>query len=378
MNNYPASGRDTNEPSKSYNDDLQVQNTLQALFDNLPVCIYVVNPDYKLVAINKARLNQLKDIGTTLLNQPCYKALFHRDSPCPACLLTQTIGDGQSTKRYERRPSSRSGFSEWEISTYPIYSNSQLINQILVVEQDITEKRRLENILTQSEKLAIVGEMAASIAHELNNPLTAILANAQIIRRDLSPNSDMQESLELIIQASQRAALFVQDLLNYSRIEEFHLTETDIQINLQHSIELIQHELDRRKIILEFNSESDLPFILVSKDHLQSVWINLLMNAIDSMDKSPGQIGITTKLDHESVQIIISDNGTGIPPEKISRIFEPFYTTKPSGKGTGLGLSISQRIVKQHGGSIHATSQPGIGSQFTVTLPIISLGFIDE
>jgi signal transduction histidine kinase len=144
---------------------------------------------------------------------------------------------------------------------------------------------------------------------------------------------------------------------------------------LERSIELIQHELVSHQVNFEFLPAPDLPIILASEDHLQSVWINLIMNAIDSMNKNPAQICLTTCRLEETIQISISDNGKGILPEKLSNIFEPFYTTKIAGKGTGLGLSISHRIVKQHGGSIQVKSQPGIGSEFTVVLPIISTGF---
>lgn len=378
MNDFSTAASDSKKPFKPTNEFLRSQKNLQALFDNLPVAIYLVTPQYILTEINKIRAGNLNKPPATLLNQPCYQALFSLSAPCPSCRLSETLLEGKRTKRYERRVSENGTYSDLEISTFPVYGENDLIEHVMILEQDITEKRHLENILSQSEKLAIIGQLAAGVAHELNNPLTAILANAQIIQRGLSKENDLQESVDLIIRAGERAAQVVQNLLDFARKEDFHLEPTDIHMTLQRSIELIKHELVTRRVSLEFLPDSNLPTILASEDHLQSVWLNLLMNAIDSMDKSPAHIQLTTHKDENSVLISFSDNGKGISAEILNNIFEPFYTTKAPGKGTGLGLSISQRIVKQHGGSIQVKSQPGNGSEFIVTLPIISTGFPDE
>ncbi len=375
MNNFPASITGSKLPALSLKELMRSQSILQALFDNLPVAIYLVNPQYQLIAINNIRSEALNKAAQSLVHQPCHQALFNRSTPCPSCRLAETLSDGKSTKRYERRQSLPNVYAEMEISTFPIYDEAGQIVQIMILEQDITEKRHLENILTQSEKLAIVGQLAAGVAHELNNPLTAILANAQIIQRGLVKDSDLHESVELITQAGERAAHVVQNLLDFARKDDFQLKPTDIHMTLQRSIDLIHHELVSHGINLEFIPDPNLPTILASEDHLQSVWLNLIMNAIDSMEKKPAQIQLVTRKLKKSIRITFSDNGKGISAERLSRIFEPFYTTKPPGKGTGLGLSISQRIIKQHGGTIQVKSKPDTGSLFTVTLPIISAGF---
>ncbi len=352
--------------------------SLQALLDNIPVAIYLVDEKYQLVAINKTRYEKLDKSEPVLINRPCYKALFDRDEPCPACLVQKTIQTGVTIKRFERRKYPAENFSEWEISTSPIFVNEEKPTQAMIIEQDVTEKHYLENILTQSEKLAIIGQLAASLAHELNNPLTAILANAQMIQRSLPPGHDLQESVDLISRAGNRAAQVVQNLLDFARKEDFLLTPTNIHTNIQHAIDLIQHEFTSHNINLEFLPSPNLPLILASKDHLQSVWLNLLVNAVDSMDKPGGQIRLVTRHQQDTILVIISDNGAGIPSERLEHIFEPFYTTKTAGHGTGLGLSICQRIVKQHGGSIDVESQPGSGTKFMVTLPIIEQAPADE
>ncbi len=212
--------------------------------------------------------------------------------------------------------------------------------------------------------------MAAGVAHEINNPLTAIIANAQIIQRELPADHDLQESVDLITRAGARAAQVIRNLLDFSRREEFNLDLIDINATLKRSLELVQHELTAHHIRLAFDADPGLPVILASEDNLQSVWLNLLLNAIDSSDKEPGEIHLSTQCIENGIQVSLADNGKGIPAEKLSRIFEPFYTTKAPGRGTGLGLSLCQRIVKQHGGTIQVESQTGIGSRFTITLPL--------
>jgi len=242
--------------------------------------------------------------------------------------------------------------------------------QAILLEQDVTEKHHLEGIIAQSEKLAAVGQLAAGVAHEINNPLTAIIANAQLLQRQLPPGDDMQESVELIAQAGARATQVVRNLLDFARKEEYHLAATDINETVQKALALAQHELLSRSIALDFEPDPDLPPIYASQDHLQGVWLNLLLNAVDAVQDGSGKIKVSTCQVGGEIRVAIADNGKGIPPERLARIFEPFYTTKAPGRGTGLGLSVCHRIVKQYGGHILVHSEVGKGSEFTVVLPI--------
>jgi len=175
--------------------------------------------------------------------------------------------------------------------------------------------------------------------------------------------------VDLISRAGARAAQVVRNLLDFARKEDFHLGLTDVNETVGRALELIRHEIMSRSIRLKFKSDPSLPSILASEDQLQSVWLNLLLNAIDALDKEPASVSVQTRKVGSEILISVTDNGKGIPPERLTRIFEPFYTTKAPGRGTGLGLSVSHRIVKQHGGTIRVESKLGSGSEFTVILP---------
>jgi len=350
---------------------LESRNFLRTLFDHLPVSLYIIDSDYQLIVVNKNRAEQLPTpvSADALSGQICFQALFNRDKPCIGCRAHETLAQSRVTQREERRSNNRAEISDWEISSYPILNDQGAVSQVMLFEQNATEKRRLEAILIQSEKLAAVGQLAAGVAHEINNPLTAIIANAQILQRELPAGSDLQESVDLIARAGARAAQVVRNLLDFARKEEYRLRPTDINLTVEHALELVQHELLAHGIQLRLDLDPRLPTLLASPDHLQSVWLNLILNAVDSLDGMPGWISISTHKKQDELQIAVTDNGKGIPAEHLSRIFEPFYTTKSPGRGTGLGLSVSNRIVKQHGGHILLKSQPGQGSAFIVILP---------
>lgn len=350
---------------------LNSRNTLRALFDSSPTSIYIVNQEYTLIAINISRADLAESSPKELVGQQCFSALYQREAPCSGCLVGETLQKGTSTRRIERRLIADEYSIELEISTFPIWDQDGQVGQAFLFEEDVTERQQLQASLAQSEKLAVVGQLAAGVAHEINNPLTTILGNAQLLQRSLPPeDKDNQEMVALIIQASDRASQAVRDLLDFARRERYELTPTDLNETIQHTLALIKHELGSRSITLRFDPGVDLPAVNASQDHLQGVWLNLLINAIDAIDPGPGTIHITTSRVDDSIEISIADSGQGIPPENIARIFEPFYTTKEPGSGTGLGLSVCHQIVTRHGGKILVNSQPDEGTTFTVYLPI--------
>jgi two-component system, NtrC family, sensor kinase len=347
---------------------LRSRNTLRAIFDNIPAAFYIIDRQYRLIAINRSRAQRAGRMPADLVGKRCYQALFERQGPCPGCLVVEIFEAGRSTTRSERRGDGMDETTEWEISTYPILDEDENIIQAILLEQDVTDRRRLEAMMAQSEKLAAVGQLAAGVAHEINNPLTAILANAQMLQRRLPVDDELQESVDLIARAGERASQVVRNLLDFARKEEYRLVLTDVNETIQRAIELVQHELVKRAIHLIFEPDPNLPRLMASRDHLSGVWLNLLLNAIDAIDRD-GTVRVGTRTSAEKVYVTITDSGSGIPPERINRIFEPFYTTKAPGRGTGLGLSVCHRVIRQHGGSIQVNSQEGVGTEFTVELP---------
>ncbi len=350
---------------------LRSRNILRALFDSIPVSMYIIDKKYNLIAVNMDRANRINIPPNELVGRRCYEALYGYEDVCPDCRVIETLFGGKITNRAKREWQQDDQTLEWEISTYPIFDDTNQVSQAILFEQDVTEKRRLEASLAQSEKLAAVGQLAAGLAHEINNPLTAIIANTQLLQRELKDDADKLEMVDLIARAGQRAAQVVRNLLDLARKEEYLFEPTDVHQTLNHAISLMQHELVSRSIQLIFEPAENLPQIMASQDRLQGVWVNLLANAIDSFDESDHrEIRISTSVNANEVRVVVMDTGKGIPPEKLNRIFEPFYTTKSPGKGTGLGLSLCHRIVKQHGGSIHVDSKLGVGTIFTISLPI--------
>jgi signal transduction histidine kinase len=347
------------------------QRVLESLMDNMPASMYLVDSDYTLGQINLAAARRVGQPPSAMLGLACYKALYQRSDPCPDCLVAETLSAGRSTIRHTSRPGEMDEILEWEVRSYAVLDDGGKIVHAILFEQDISEKSRLESFVAQSEKLAALGQLAASVAHEISNPLTAIIANAQILQRELPAGDDRLESVDLIALAGARAAQMVRNLLDFARKEQGQLVLTNINDTLRSALSLIQHELMTRSISLSFDAAENLPQVMVRADSLQGVWLNLLLNAIESIERMGGMIRVSSRRVGDEVQVSIVDNGRGIPPERLERIFEPFYTTKAPGRGTGLGLSVCSRIIEQHRGRLLVQSHVGVGSQFTVILPVL-------
>lgn len=353
---------------------LNSRNILRDFFDNIPISVYIIDSSYSLIAINFSRSNRTNKLPRELIGGKCYEKLYSRMSPCMSCRVSETFGTGQSTVRNSREWVDDERFIEWEIKTYGIQGNQQYPQAVVINEFDVTERNALETNLIQSEKLAAVGQLAAGIAHEINNPLAAIIANAQILLRGISRDeTEIIESLGLIEAAGLRASQVVSNLLGIVRkqkrygFEPFSLNES-----IMCALSLVKYELNSHLIQVNLDLDETLPEIIASRIHIQGVWINLISNSIDAMDKDNKQISISTRYIDKEFQIIISDNGKGIDEKRLPQVFEPFYTTKDIGKGTGLGLAVSLRIIKEHMGNIKVDSKLGVGTKFTVTLPDIN------
>lgn len=362
---------------------------LSALFDSISDLIYVVDNRYQIAASNEALWRWLlkrsglsssegQSKSFSIVGQICYQTLYGRDAPCEACQMADALRTGAHIQWTEHRRRSHGSREEWEISAFPIQAGRVDPSQAIILARDVTERRTLEASLSQSEKLAALGQLAAGLAHEINNPLTAIVANVQLLMKDTESDDSSYESLALIKQASDRAVRVVRNLLDFARQEQYEFRPTDINASLRAALELVRHQFLIAQVKVVKDLAPSLPSALASGDHLQGVWLNLLLNARDAVtqelrsDTEPCT-WVTSRLRDDGVlEVAIRDNGVGIPPDQLSRVFDPFFTTKDPGKGTGLGLSTSFHVVKQHGGEIKVDSEVGIGTTFTVLLPAMA------
>ena len=248
--------------------------------------------------------------------------------------------------------------------------NARLFHDLNEAYEDLAATKAR---LFQSAKLSAIGEFAAGIAHEIRNPLTTIIGDAQLLMMDMKPGQPEYESLKAIERSGKRASKVIGNLLSFSRQEEYELAPIDVNGSINGALSLIAYQIERSNITIIKDLAADLPLVLGSTHHLEDVWINLLINARDAIPaKQKGEIRITSRLDGsgKAVQVLISDTGVGIPKANLDRVFEPFFTTKDMNKGTGLGLYITYKTIERHNGFIELDSEEGKGTTVTVTLPI--------
>jgi two-component system NtrC family sensor kinase len=247
------------------------------------------------------------------------------------------------------------------------------------VEQKTLELRKAQQQMTHVETMVSLGKLSATVAHELNNPLSGILAYARLIRRELDDQTmdgairkELNEYLALVDKECVRCGAIVKNLLVFARGGGVRLTMTDINQIVEHSLMLIRHHLEIHKVRLDATLLDGDPTVVVDQGQIQQAVLALLMNAIEAMQSRPERpavLGVHLSGDEASVQIRVCDTGVGIPADLIEHIFEPFVTTKGEASGVGLGLSVVYGVVHGHGGDITVQSQPGVGTTFTVTLP---------
>ncbi len=249
--------------------------------------------------------------------------------------------------------------------------NARLYQEL---EERMEAQRLVESRLVRSAKLAAVGEMAAGVAHELNNPLTTVSGFAELILDDLPEDYAGREDMELVLKEARRARDVVRRLLDFSRQSEILRVQADINEVLGNVLALVHHLARTSSVEIRVELWDGLPRIRIDRNQMQQVFLNLIHNALQAMPLG-GELIIRTYVEQRDeadwVAVSIQDTGEGIVEEDLSQIFEPFFTTKPTGSGTGLGLSISYGIVSDHGGYIDVTSQVGVGSHFIVMLPVV-------
>ncbi|MGA2420917.1 MAG: ATP-binding protein, partial [Candidatus Acidiferrum sp.] len=259
----------------------------------------------------------------------------------------------------------------FSISLSPMRDEQNTVNSVVVVMTDITDAALLQAKLAHSEKMATIGRLVSGVAHEVNNPLAAILGFTDLLLENPAVPESAREDLQVILQETQRTKDIVQDLLSFARQRPVQRELVQLNAVLRQTIKLRSYDFASHGVEVTENFEDQLAPALGDAQQLQQVFLNILNNAYDAVQESGqrGHIVISTKRSGDSLEVTIGDNGTGIADPQ--RIFDPFYTTKQVGKGTGLGLSICYGIVRAHGGEIQCWNNDGSsGSTFLVRVPV--------
>jgi PAS domain S-box-containing protein len=265
-----------------------------------------------------------------------------------------------------RRKDGSPFFTELVIS--PIVDAKGHISGYLGAHRDITEQKMLEQQLVRSQRMESIGTLAAGIAHEVGNPLTAISSLVQVIQRT-SSDDFAKEKLDLINSQVSRIARIIRELVDFSRPSTHVSTSTDVNQVVREALNIVQYGKKVKDIRFAIELAPELPKVHVVPDQAVQVFINILMNAVDALEGRAGSIAVSSSSDNEAVTVVVRDTGKGIEATELEKIFEPFYTTKATGQGSGLGLWVSYGIVKSFGGEIFVESEPSQGSTFTIRFP---------
>jgi two-component system NtrC family sensor kinase len=345
---------------------------LQKMFESVTDGISVIDLDGVITEVNQ-RMVEIHEFNSKedLIGKNAMELVVPREYERIAANMKQAIKQGKvSGVEYTLLKANGTEFPA-ELSTNVLRDASGIAVGHITIVRDITERKGMQEQLMLTDRLASIGELASGIAHELNNPLTSIIGFSQLLmERDIA--DDFKEDMKLVHSEAQRAAGIVKNLLTFARKHAPVKQLTQINSVIEDVLKLRAYEQKVNNIEVSKQFDSELPEVMVDHFLIRQVFLNLVINAEYFMaaERNKGVLTITTQKADNTVRISIADDGPGISKEDLSRIFNPFFTTKEVGKGTGLGLSICHGIVAEHGGSLHARSQLGKGATFVVELPI--------
>jgi len=338
---------------------------MRSLLANCPDSITIVDRDARIRFVNRAipGLTMEELVGRPLsdFTEPEY----HDDY---ATILRQVFRTGQPDSLVTRALSPDGGVTWFENRIAPIKQDGHVVAAMLI-STDVTERRQAQAALIQAEKLAILGRLAASLVHEINNPLQSVISCLGLVEETLAEGGDAGRYLEVAVGELRRAARTVAQLRDLQRpMEPRKRTPADVNGLLEQMLTLTRKRYQEQQVELGLRLAEELPPLMVVPDRIQQVFLNLVLNAIDAMPQG-GQLQVATARTSEpaGVSATFTDSGVGIPSDALPHIFDAFYSGKPS--GIGLGLFISQTIVEDHGGYIEVESREGEGIRVTVWLP---------
>lgn len=374
------------------------QRMTNTLFAGIKEPVFLLKPGFHIADANEAMLNQLGMAKEEVVGRTCHEISHRSLSPCNSkeclCPMKETLETGLSAcfihEHLDRENKSR----YVEVCTYPLKNEEGEVTKVFEFCRDITDdleyrvERKARQVkkdlarLVHEDKMIALGKLVASSVHEINNPITGIHTLARLILRFFEegpPSTDdlkeCQRYLDLIVRESARCGDIVSNLLSFSRQKEIERRPLDLNELIRSVVLLSQHKMELQNILIKEDLDPHLPQTIGDYSQIQQCFVNLVFNAMEAMPDG-GTLTLTTYFDKKRrmVNARISDTGLGIPEDKISMIFEPFFSTKDETKGVGLGLSVVYGIIREHKGSIYVESSVGAGSTFTVRLPLAKKG----
>lgn len=350
----------------------------EVVLDALPVSLYVIDRDYRIVTWNRHR-----EIGIQGLPRDAVigRNVFEVLSKYPERKLKEEFERAFRTGRIERieqRTTDEKGVTKhWMVSKIPMRDQLGAVSHVITVGEDVTMRVEAIHAAGRAEKLAAVGRLAAGVVHEINNPLATISACAESLETRVAEGvygesvdvDDLREYLGLIHSEAFRCKSITNGLLDFSRMRTGNRLPIDIPTVLRSSAKLVAHQKRGGNISIEFDIDDYVPLVNADEGQIQQAVIALSTNAIDAMSDG-GTLTFRALGEEARVVLEICDTGHGIAPEDLSKIFEPFFTTKEIGKGTGLGLAVCYGIITEHGGRLAVRSNVGVGTTFSIYLPI--------
>jgi two-component system, NtrC family, sensor kinase len=365
------------EQLKTSNQELEKKRKeIQALLDGITDLMVVLSEDLKIQRVN--HVFQQWFPGVDPIGRYCHEVFRGNSDRCEDCPALRALDLDEIVKDHSFHKVDDQ-FRHFEIIASPLKTSPTGERSVLLLKRDVTLEKEFQAKFYQAEKMATIGALAAGVAHEINNPLTAISGFAEGLQRkvnrierlvDLEIAEDFREYTETIIKECLRCRDIVQTLLTFSRPVASSLNPVNLNRCVNDTLFILKHHFkEHHKISVKTDLKPDLPDIMGDESQLKQVIINLFTNALDATGEGDEIRIITRDGQDGSVELLVEDTGCGIPASLLNKLFEPFFTTKPVGKGIGIGLSTCYSIVNNHHGEITVDSVEGKGSSFKVSLP---------